>query len=250
MRAEAGRPGRQPALRARPTGARRHPRRWQHRRGHHQQRTHHSQRTSEAAWRRLAGDPRSARRGVHVQGRFRGAQRQGRGNRRQDLRQPAQRGGRQPAPAGFEDHRQSPAGVLCLRLRPSQRDAAGHPGGHPRGVPRLGYPHQSRAAPGQGRPGLPRLLRRHRSPTRCAGLRDRRRGVQGQPHRLPARTGLPRARAALGDRPQVPRARGADRAAGCRVPGRPHRRRDPGGTPQAGAGGRRHGVQCDPAQHG
>ncbi len=62
--------------------------------------------------------------------------------------------------------------------------------------------------------------------------------------------GFPRARAALGDRPQVPRARGVDRAAGCRVPGRPHRRRDPGGTPQAGAGGRRHGVQCDPAQHG
>ena len=55
----------------------------------------------------------------------------GRGNRRQDLRQPAQRGGRQPAPAGFEDHRQSPAGVLCLRLRPGQRDAVGHPGGHP-----------------------------------------------------------------------------------------------------------------------
>ena len=43
---------------------------------------------------------------------------------------------------------------------------------------------------------------------------------------------VPSARAALGDRPQVPRARGVDRAAGCRVPGRPHRRRDPGGTPQ------------------
>lgn len=49
------------------------------------------------------------------------------GSRRQDLRQPAQRRRRQPAPAGFENHRQPPAGVLLLRHWPGDGGYQRHP---------------------------------------------------------------------------------------------------------------------------
>ena len=45
---------------------------------------------------------------------------------------------------------------------------------------------------------------------------------------------------ALGAGPQIPRPGGAHRAAGRGVPGRPYRCRHPGGTVEAGQGGRRH----------
>ena len=61
---------------------------------------------------------------------------------------------------------------------------------------------------------------------------------------------LRRARAALGDRLEVPRRAGDDGAAGDPHPGRPHRRADAGGAAGAGECRRRAGAERDAAQRG
>ena len=64
---------------------------------------------------------------------------------------------------------------------------------------------------------------------RGAGVRHRRRGLQARRPRRAARDGLRLARAALGDRAQVPGAGAVHRAGGDRDPDRPHRRGHAGG---------------------
>ena len=82
-----------------------------------------------------------------------------------------------------------------------------------------------------------------------AAVRHRRRGLQARRLRPAARDGLRLARAALGDRAQVPGAGSSSTTRrGHRGAGRPHRRADAGGAAGAGAGGRRHGDQRHAAQ--
>ena len=66
---------------------------------------------------------RSARRSVYVEGRLRSAKRSPGGRRRQDLRQPTQRGRRIPAPEGPERHRSASAEIPGPWLGRSERTA-------------------------------------------------------------------------------------------------------------------------------
>ena len=83
---------------------------------------------------------------------------------------------------------------------------------------------------------------------RQAGLRHRRRGLQGGPAGPAGAAGLRLAQPALGHRPQIPRRTGRNRAGGYRDPGRPHRQAGAGGAAEAGHGGRRGGAERHPAQ--
>ena len=170
---------------------------------------------------------------------------------REAVRQPAQCRGRQPAPARSAHHRQA---LADLSSTASARSRAGR---CRRGTARCSRHCATsglRTCPEvdvvAGRGGLPRLLRTDRQPARHARVRDRRRRLQGRPPRLAARPRVRLARAALGDRAQVPGAGGDDRAAGHRVPGRPHRRAHAGRATRAGVRRRRHGQQRHAAQHG
>ena len=74
--------------------------------------------------------------------------------------------------------------------------------------------HLSRNRGRRRRRGLSRVLRAHRRAAQRAGVRHRRRRLQGRPARLATRPRVRRARAALGHRAQVPGAgRDDDRAA-------------------------------------
>ena len=81
-------------------------------------------------------------------------------------------------------------------------------------------------------------------------VRDRRRRLQGQSLRPAARARLRSARAALGDRAQVPGARREHDSQRRGVPGRADRRADAGRAAGAGVRRRRDGQQRDAAQHG
>ncbi len=95
---------------------------------------------------------------------------------------------------------------------------------------------------------MPVLPRRHPGPPWRAPLRDRRGGLQGGRH-CPARGARLRGPCpALGHRPQVPGGGGDDPARERRVPGRPHRRRDPGRQAQTRVCRRRHRLQRHPPQ--
>ena len=61
-----------------------------------------------------------------------------------------------------EDHRQSPAGILLLWHRPSDCGYQRHPYRQPQAVAEVGHADQPRTEAGQGYPGMPGLLPRHR----------------------------------------------------------------------------------------
>ena len=84
---------------------------------------------------------------------------------------------------------------------------------------------QPRPARRTRRARAPALLRRRRAAPCGAAVRDRRRRLQGQRLRVAAAARLRHARAALGDRAQVPARGDADRGARHRRAGRPHRAR-------------------------
>ena len=98
--------------------------------------------------------------------------------------------------------------------------------------------------------GLLEYYARIGAQARAAAVRDRRRGLQGEPARLAGAAGLRLARAALRARAQVS-GRGADhRGARHRGAGRAHRRAHAGGAPEAGVRRRRDRDQRDAAQRG
>ena len=101
-----------------------------------------------------------------------------------------------------------------------------------------------------GRGRMPAVLPRHRREAREPAVRDRRSRLQGQPFRAAARAGLRGARAALGNRAQVSRARREHGRQRRGVSGRTDRRADAGRTAGAGVRRRRDGQQRDAAQHG
>ena len=132
--------------------------------------------------------------------------------RREDVRQSAQRGCRQPAPARPAARCLAAARRVLLRAGRSQRRAFCR---RSRSNARsstccceLGLRTCPEADLVEGVQGLPRLLPPHRRAARHAAVRHRRRRLQGQRARLAARARLRVARAALGGRPQVPRAGG------------------------------------------
>ena len=114
----------------------------------------------------------------------------------------------------------------------------------------LGFPVSKERGIAQGVEGLLDFYREDPGQARTSALRDRRRGLQGEPAGLAGTAGLRLARAALRHRAQVPRRRAGDGGAEDRSAGRPHRGADAGGAPQAGRSGRRHGDQRDAAQRG
>ena len=126
------------ALRGRPAGPGRHPRRRRDGRERHRQRPHHRRHPRPA--RRRARRAGGARRGLHEPRRFRRAQRPpGRGGR-QDLRQPAQRRRRLAAPARRRDHPRPAAALLRLCLGRAVRAAGRDPdGGASSGSARSGF---------------------------------------------------------------------------------------------------------------
>ena len=83
---------------------------------------------------------------------------------------------------------------------------------------------------------------------RQAGLRHRRRGLQGGPAGSAGAAGLCLAQPALGHRAQIPRRTGRDGAGRYRHPGRPHRQAGAGGAAEAGHGRRRGGAERHLAQ--
>ena len=85
---------------------------------------------------------------------------------------------------------------------------------------------------------------------RRARLRDRRRRRQGRRAGPVARAGRGRARAALGDRLEVPADHGDDEAAQGRLERRPHRPPAALRDARAGPRRRRHGLHRDPPQRG
>ena len=166
--------------------------------------------------------------------RVRRDQRASRGGRQTRIRESAQRGGRRGAPARSLGHRDARPADLHVRDRSARQDP--EPGGGARHPRRAGISRQS--APPARRVDR-RGARISRALVRAAPrprLRHRRRGHQGRVARRAGGARHDLARAALGDRVQVP-ARGA-RDPGARHPraGRADRRGDAGGDPRADAG--------------
>ena len=167
------------------------------------------------------------------------------------VRQPAQRRGRQPAPEGPGDHR--PA-ATCRSGLPARR-GRGRAAASRRTTRRWSSSPRS-ASRSTRRSAVSTDRRRRRLLHALAGapprprLRDRRRRRQGRRPRAARAARLHVARAALGDRLQVP-ARGAHDAA-ARHPGldRPHRAGDAVRRARAGVRRRLDGRHGDAAQRG
>ena len=184
---------------------------------------------------------------------FRALQRGGGGARREELRQPAQRRGRQLAPARSAHDRGAAARPVHLRRR--------HGGG--RRHARSSQRELCRRCARWGFKICPQS-RVVRVVDGCLDVlpRDRRGCAPQLPYQidgvvykvddleLQRQTGVRLARAALGDRAQIPRRRGAHDRARHRISGGPHRRADTGRAARTGVRRRRHGQQRDPAQHG
>ena len=147
------------ALRGRPAGARRHPRRRHGRRGRHRQRPHHPRHARSAWTARARRCWRSAARSTWSGQDFLALNERRRGAGRAALHEPAQCRRRLAAPARQQDHRRAAAALLrlCLgRGRPADR-------GHLLGLPRRGcealasgsIPRPSAATTHRGAAGLP-----------------------------------------------------------------------------------------------
>ncbi len=178
------------------------------------------------------------------------AERAPRGRRRAHLRQPAQHGGGLDPPAGHQAHR--PAAAVHVELL--DRRAGGHrvreplrvadvaQGARLQGQRRHPAPHRP-GRRGQGLQGLG-------GAARVAGLRDRRRGGQGGRPGPAAAAGRGRARAARGDRLEVPAHDGHHHARARDVERRPHRAHGAVRAADAGAGQRRDREAGHAAQRG
>ncbi len=233
-RAEDRRPGDLAGVRERRADAGRYPWRRRDRRGGDPEPAHDQ--VHPAARGRCAAAARGARRGVPAALGLREAERTEGRRRRAHVRQPAQLRRRLDPPARPAARRRTPALDVVIRRGGGRGAVAGHPVRVARvaararlqGEPRRGRLQRHRAA---GR-GLSRLG----GAPRLAGLRDRRRGGEGQRPRAAAQPGRGGARAARGDRLEVPaddghddpQERGMERGAD-----RPH---DPVRQPRAGAG--------------
>ena len=145
------------------------------------------------------------------------AERAARGRGRADLRQPAQRRRRARCASSIRAITASAAAAL-LRLCLGRGRAAPVEDAHRAswsGCEAWGFARQSAdAAAAHDRGACSRSTARSASERAVAGLRHRRRRLQGRPPRLAGAARLRRPRAALGDRAQVPGRAGADAARG------------------------------------
>ena len=126
--------------------------------------------------------------------------------------------------------RSSPTASAWSKAATLPRHAFGDAGA----AARLGLPGQRGSRTwSQGAEGLLGYYRRIGEQARRAAVRHRRRGLQARRLRRPARDGLRLARAALGDRAQVPGAGTVDHGRGDRGQDRPHRRGHAGRAPDS-----------------
>ncbi len=196
------------------------------------------------------GADRSAGRDLPADRRLQSAERTPRRGRRTDLRQPAQLGRRLDPPARPGAGRRTAALDLDLRDRRRARARPRHPHGGGRVAAGARLQGQPRHRPPPRRRGGGRALPLVGGAARVARLRDRRRRRQGRRAGAVAGARRGRARAALGDRLEVPADDGDDEDDRGRLERRPHR--PPGPVRDAGAGPRRrrHRLHRDPAQRG
>jgi hypothetical protein len=170
----------------------------------------------------------------------------GRCQRRENLRQPAQRGRRRGAPARLRHRRPAPFEFFRLWSgrghAASRRSAVHHPHGLLMQFARLGVPggRADPCLPGARPGGLP-PRHRCRNATACPTTSTAW-STRSTTCRCSA-PGLRHPRAALGGGPQVPGAGAADHGAGHRRAGGPHRQAHAGGQAGARVRRRRHGHQ-------
>ena len=227
VRAQGRRPRDQPALRAGPPGPGADPRRRTYGRGRDAQRqddrlgaapAHRHRRVPGARPRRGPRGGLPARRGLRAAQRVDGRRRQA------DVRQPAQRRRRLPAPEGPEGDRHARPRDGLPRHRRPRGLRADHA---ERGVRRAGGVGAAGLRAGQGgadpRGGRGADRPRGRAPPHDRRLRDRRPGRQGRRRVAPAAAGLDEPGAALGDRVQVPARGGQHPPEVDRGQRRPHR---------------------------
>ena len=193
---------------------------------------------------------RGARRGLSLARGFRRHQRAPGGGRKAALRQSAQCGGRQPAPARSVDHRLAPLALLRLCLGRGQRHAGGDAIRHDGMLQGLRLQGQSADAPLHERRRDARALPRDRDRPRQSRLRHRRRRLQGRFLEPAAAPRLRLALAALGAGAQVPGAEGHDGARRHRDQCGPHRLAQSDRAAEARHRRRRRRVERDPAQRG
>ena len=133
---------------------------------------------------RRARRARGARRGLHVEGRLRRAQRAAGGGGRQDLRQPAQRRGGIAAAEGPERHRGAAAALPRAWLGRGQR-AARHAAAAGDEADRSASAFRSATCSSAARRSTKRSpIMRDRAGAGRPALRHRRGGLQGRPARL------------------------------------------------------------------
>ena len=215
----------------------------------------HNLRTIPTIPLRIEGDDvpalhRGPRRGLHVAGRLRRAQRAPRRAGPVDVHEPAQLGRGDDPPARPQAHPRAPALDVVLRHRRHRGHQLRQPLGRAAVAEGARLPRQRRRRAaddrGRGRRPLPVLG----AAPRPARLRDRRRRGQGRRRRAAAPPGRRRARSALGDRLEVP-AHDGDHAAQRRaVERRQVRRHAPVRRARARPRRRGHGQARDAAQRG
>ena len=199
-----------------------------------------------------AADPgdvaaRGARRGLLLEGGLREGQRRSGGGRRAPLRQPAQRGRGDDAPARLPRHGAEAPRRLAL-FDGRGRAGAGQPERGPR-APRLsGLPGEPAPAPLRDVRGSSGVRRGVEGQTPRARIRNRRRGHQGGRPGDAAGARRDRQIPALGARLQVPRRRGHDRGARDRHERRPHRHAHARRVLRPGAARRNDGQARDASQ--
>ena len=167
-RAQVRRPLGRAGVRERRACGRLDPRRRRRRRGRHREHQDHPRGAAAPAGGAATATARprgGARRGLHPDQAVRGLQPPPRGGGREDLRQSAQHGGRQPAHARRQDHGVAAAADLLLGAGAELERAARHPVGVPAVDEELGPPDQrARHAPRRPR-RRHRLVRARSAPT-------------------------------------------------------------------------------------